>query len=162
MNKKRFILVATVILGVALAASPLASADRPIREELPAADATGQFCPDFAVLVHPTRNNEFITIFSSGAAVITGALRVEVTNLETGETIALNIPGPGHLNEDGSQLTGTGPWLLFDEEGGFGQGEPAQTLYTTGRFVLTFDDEGNIASFDRPNHVVDICAALAE
>lgn len=161
MNKKRFILVATVILGVALAASPLASADRPIREELPATDVTGRFCEDFDVLVHPTRNNEFITIFSSGAAAITGALRVEVTNLETGETIALNIPGPGFLNEDGSQLTGTGPWLLFDEEGGFGQGEPAQTLYTTGRFVLTFDDEGNITSFSQPHHIVDICAALA-
>jgi len=161
MTHRTLILVATAVLGAALAVAPLASADRPIRVELPAADVSGQFCEDFPVLVHPTRNNEFITIFSSGAALITGALRVEVTNLDTGETIELNIPGPGRITEDGSTLIGTGPWLLFEEEGGFGEGSPAQVLFTSGRFVLTFDAEGNITEFTPPGHIVDICAALA-
>ena len=161
MRTKTLILVATALVGVAFAAVPLASADRPIRVEVPAADATGQFCEDFPVLVHPTRNNEFATIFSSGAVLVTGALRVEVTNLDTGETIELNIPGPGFFTPDGSTLIGTGPWLLFGEAGFLGEGSPAGVTFLSGRFVLTFDQQGNVTGFSARGHSEDICAALA-
>ena len=126
MRMKTLILGATVLVGVAFVAVPLASADRPIRVQVPAADATGQFCEDFPVLVHPTRNNEYATIFSTGATFVTGALRVEVSNLDTGETIALNIPGPGFFSPDGTTLIGTGPWLLYGEEDFIGPGSGAE------------------------------------
>ena len=161
MRTKTLILVATALVGVAFAAVPLASADRPIRVQVPAADATGQFCEDFPVLVHPTRNNEYATIFSTGAVFVTGALRVEVTNLDTGETIELNIPGPGFFSPDGTRLIGTGPWLLFGEAGFIGPGSPAGVLFVSGRFLLTFDDEGNVTGFSSRGHIEDICAALA-
>lgn len=161
MSRTVSILLAAAVLGVALAIAPLASADRPIRVQLPAADATGQFCEDFPVLVHPTRNNEYATIFSSGAVLVTGALRVEVTNLDSGETVELNIPGPGFFSPDGSRLTGTGPWLLFGEAGFLGPGSPAGVLFVSARFVLTFDSQGNVTSFTSNGHSEDICAALA-
>jgi hypothetical protein len=161
MSRKTLILVATAVLGVALAVAPLASADRPIRVQVPAADASGQFCEDFPVLVHATRNNEFATIFSSGAVLVTGALRVEVTNLDTGETIELNIPGPGFFSPDGSTLIGTGPWLLFGPAGFLGEGSPAGVTFISGRFVLTSDQEGNVTGFAARGHIEDICAALA-
>jgi hypothetical protein len=163
MNRKMVLLVATAVLGAALAVAPLASADRPIRIELDdPPDFTGQFCEDFMVHLHATRNNEVLTIFTSGAALITGALRFEVTNVETGETIELNIPGPGRFSEDGSTLIGTGPWLVFGEEGDLGEGSPPQTNFVTGRLVMTFDESGAVTSFSvLSGRVVDICAVLA-
>ena len=158
MNRKAVILVAAVV-GLALAAAP-ASAVAPIKEPLPAADVQGQFCEDFEVLVHPTRNKEFIKIFSSGAALVTGALRIEVTNLETGETVEVNVPGPGRISADGSTLIGTGPWLLFGEAGTFGEGSPAQINFIRGRFVGALD-EGVVTSFTAHGHIVDLCAVLA-
>ena len=96
-------------LGIALAIPSQASADRPIRIELvPPPDVSGQFCEDFMVRVHVTRFNEVATVFSNGETLITGALSAEVTNLDTGTTIALNIPGQGRVSADGSNVTATG------------------------------------------------------
>ncbi|HET7856095.1 MAG TPA: hypothetical protein VFL41_06520 [Gaiellaceae bacterium] len=163
MNGKGVLLVMVAVLGAALALAPLASADRPIRIVLDdPPDATGQFCEDFEVRVHTTRNNEVLTIFTSGAALVTGALRVEVTNVETDETIGLNIPGPGRFSADGSTLLGTGPWLVFGAEGDLGEDSPPQMNFVTGRLVLTFDETGSVSSFSvLSGRVVDICAALA-
>ena len=161
MRTKTLILVAAALVGVAFAVAPLASADRPIRVEVPAGDSSGQFCEDFPVLIHPTRNNEFATIFSSGATLVTGALRAEATNLVTGETIEYNIPGPGFFTPDGSTLIGTGPWLLWGEAGFLGPGSPAGVIFVSGRFVLTFDDQGNITGYSARGHSEDVCAALA-
>jgi hypothetical protein len=160
MRTKTLILVAALV-GVASAVAPLASADRPIRVQVPVADASGPFCEDFSVLIHPTRNNEYATIFSSGATLVTGALRVEVTNLETGETIELNVPGPGFFSPDGNTVIGTGPWLLWGEAGFLGPGSPAGVVFLTGRFELTFDEQGNVTGFTSQGRIEDICAALA-
>jgi hypothetical protein len=163
MSRTRLLLAAVIALGGAvLAVAPLASADRPIRVSLPASDSVGEFCEGFQVLVHPTQNNEFITIFSSGAALITGALKLEVTNLDTGETITLNVPGPARITEDGSALIATGPWLLFGEVGDLGPGSPAQVILITGSFVLNFDEQGNLTAITEvKGQTTDICAALA-
>ena len=163
MNRKKAVLLLVMAgLGAALALAPLASADRPIRIELDdPPNATGQFCEDFEVLVHTTRNNEVLTIFTSGAALITGSLRQEVTNVETGETIEYNIPGPGRFSADGSTLIGTGPWLILGEEGDLGEGSPPQVNYITGRFIITFDESGAVTGLKvLSGRVVDVCAAL--
>lgn len=163
MNRKAFVLVALIIATFALAMTPLASADRPIRLELvPPPDVTGQYCEDFMVRVHVTRFNEVATVFRNGETLITGALSSEVTNLDTGRTILLNIPGPGRVSADGGTVTATGPWLLFGEEGDLGEGSPAQVTYLVGRFTFTVDGNGQITHIsDVQGQTRDICAALA-
>jgi hypothetical protein len=94
--------------------------------------------------------------------LITGSLRQEVINVETGETIEYNIRGPGRFSADGSTLIGTGPWLVLGEEGDLGEGSPPQVNFITGRFIMTFDTSGAVASFRvLSGRVVDVCAALA-
>jgi hypothetical protein len=164
MKGKACVLVALIFAcAFALAMTPQASADRPIRIELvPPPDVSGQFCEDFMVRVHVTRFNEVATVFSNGETLITGALSAEVTNLDTGTTIALNIPGPGRVSADGSTVTATGPWLLFGEEGDLGEGSPAQVTYLSGRFTFTVDENGQITHVsDIRGRTQDICAALA-
>jgi hypothetical protein len=164
MKRMACVLVASIVAcSFALAMTPQASADRPIRVELvPPPDVSGQFCEDFMVRVHVTRFNEVATVFSNGETLITGALSVEVTNIDTGTTIPLNIPGPGRVSADGSTVTATGPWLLFGEEGDLGEGSPAQVTYLAGRFTFTVDENGQITHVsDIQGRTQDICAALA-
>lgn len=150
---------ALFVAAAAALLTPIAAADKPLREPVPFPDATGQFCEDFPVLVHATRNKGVAHIFSSGAVLLTGSLKVEVTNLETGETIALNVPGPGRFSADGTTLTGTGPWIFFGEAGFFGPGTPPELSLNSGRFVISLLD-GSFLS--RTGHRVDLCPLLAE
>jgi hypothetical protein len=124
----------------------------------PFPDATGQFCADFPVRVHVTENKEFAHIFSSGAVVITGTFKVEVTNLETGKTIAVNASGPGKIDADGTALTALGRLIGFGEAGFFGPGSPAQLFVHSGKLLISLVD-GTILS--ETGHRVDLCAALA-
>jgi hypothetical protein len=154
--------ISCVVLGLAAAALlvPTAAADQPIKEPLPFSDLTGQFCEDFQVLVHATDNKEVIHIFSSGVALITGVLKVEVTNLTTGETLALNISGPGKISPDGSTISGSGRWLLFGEAGQLGPGSGPGMILVAGRLTLALGPAG-IESMVLQGHIEDVCAALA-
>ena len=153
--------ISCIVLGLAAAALlvPTASADQPIKEPLPFSDLTGQFCEDFQVLVHATDNKEVIHIFSSGVALITGVLKVEVTNLETGKTLALNISGPGKISADGSTISGSGRWLLFGEAGQLPGSGPGMML-VVGHLTLALGPAG-IESIAVKGTTEDVCAALA-
>ena len=150
--------VAFAALAVAALLVPIAAADKPLKIPSEFPDATGQFCEDFPVLVHATTNKGFTHVFSSGAVLFTGSLKVEVTNLDTDETIALNISGPGKISSDGTTLTGTGPWLFFGEAGFFGPGSPPELSTNSGRFAINLADGSFIS---RVGHSVDLCALLA-
>src|SRR5262245_19924721 len=156
-------LAATVMFVAALAVAPLAAADPPIRVELtPPPDVSGQYCEDFEVGIHVTRFRQVATIFADGETLFTGQLTVEATNLETGRTVTLNVPGPGRFSADGSTMTATGPWLHFGEEGDLGEGSPPQVTYITGRFTFTVDENGQITEVsDIQGQTRDICAELA-
>lgn len=138
--------------------APVAAADKPLKEPLPFPDATGQFCEDFPVLVHATENRGTAHVFSTGAVAFTGTLKVEVTNLDTGKTIALNISGPGKISADGTTLTGSGPWLFFGEAGFFGPGSPPELSTNSGRIAISLIDGSFIS---RIGHSVDLCPVLA-
>jgi hypothetical protein len=87
-------------------------------------------------------------------------VRETLTNLDTGKTIVLNIEGPGslELNPDGSgSFTGTGPYLFYFHPSML---TPA-LFYTTGRFVITFDANGDRTSFESVGPIIDVCAELA-
>jgi hypothetical protein len=153
-----------MVLGALLAACaamalvPTAAADPPTREPLPFLEATGQFCTDFQVHIAATQNKEALTIFSSGAALVTGVLKVEVTNLSTGTSLVLNISGPGRFNVDGS-ISGAGTWLLFGEAGQLPGPDPG-LLLITGRISVTTGPAG-ITSFTVTGTQQDVCDALA-
>lgn len=60
------------------------------------------------MLIHITENNEYAKTFSSGATLVTGKFKGELTNLASGKTVPINISGPVS-----SRLTGT---LRFSED----------------------------------------------
>lgn len=155
-RKTLFSAVAALAMFLALTAP--AAAEKPVIEPAPFGEFTGQYCDDFAVRVRETTNRGKAIIFSSGAAVLTGTLKVEVTNLETGKTIALNISGPGKFTSDGTTLIGPGPWLLFGEPGFFGPGSPATLETNHGRLVI---DLVSGAILDRVGRRVELCPLLA-
>jgi hypothetical protein len=155
---RRTLAGAIAVAAVAALLVPTAGADKPVTVPSPFPDSTGRYCEDFDVLVHATTNNGTTHIFSSGAIAFTGALKVEVTNLDSGQTIALNISGPGRISTAGDVITGTGPWLFFGEAGFFGPGSPPDLSTNDGRFAISLADGSFIS---RIGHRVDLCALLS-
>ena len=154
---KRLIFVICLAVAAALLVPSVAAADQPIREGLPAENVTIQGSCAFDVDLQVLVNNEFITTFSDGRQLITGALKVRLTNVETGKSIDLNISGPGFItpHEDGSvtfQLSGRS--LVFD----LGLLE-----LTSGPAILEIDPSGTVVSYTTTSAAtVDLCAVLAD
>ena len=156
-----------VLLSVVLALlfTSAASADKPIKEPLPAEDLTLEDVCSFDVLVEITVNKEFIKTFSNGRQLITGAFRARVTNLDSEASLDLNIPGPGAFveNPDGSAtLISHGPWLLWFFPGDLGPGSPGQLFVNNGNFVQTFHADGRVTIDKQTGSQTDICAAVSE
>jgi hypothetical protein len=156
---QRAILFAALASAAAVLLVPAAAADPPVKVPLPFPPTSGPFCEDFDVLIEATDNKEVLHVFSSGVGLITGVLKVEVTNLSTQKTLALNISGPGKFSADGSTLTGSGRWLLFGEAGQLPGAEPGMNLIT-GHMLFELGPTG-ITSADIRGQVVDVCEALA-
>ena len=131
------------LAGLVVAAAivvPVAAASRPDIEPVPAEDFTlpADIC-GFEVGVDILANKEKAITFSDGSTMVTGALKMRLTNLgDPTRSIVLNIPGPGRFSESG--LKATGPWLFFFFPGELGEGSPAILAYTTGR--VRIDDAG--------------------
>jgi hypothetical protein len=144
---------------------------KPERVPLPDFTQTGGFpagvACDFAVAYEPVVNRLVATIFPADEngdvrQVVTGTLVLRLTNEETGESITVNISGPGTFtfHPDGSfTIESAGPWLQFD---------PTRTLsnsalnLTWGRVVLEVSADGSLAIFtSQRGRVEDVCAALA-
>ena len=148
-------LAALMLVGACMV--PAALADRPIREPVPATDATfpAEVC-GFEIQLEVLTNNEYILIFSDGRATVTGALKVRLTNLEDpAQSIVLNIPGPGFFDESGA-LTATGPWFWIFFPGDLGEGSPGVAFLTFGRVRL---DETGFHLL--AGQQIDLCAVLA-
>jgi hypothetical protein len=155
---RKTLITAVAALAMSLALTAPAAADKPIIAPSPFGEFTGEFCDEFPVRIRETTNRGKAIIFSSGATVVTGTLKVEVTNLETGKTVSLNISGPAMFSSDGTTLFGPGPWLLFGEPGFFGPGSPAILETNHGRLVI---DLGSGAIIHRVGRRVDLCPLLA-
>jgi len=159
---KRLIAIFSGIV-IALLFTSAASADRPARDFLPAGDFTlSGICP-FDVFVEIIENKEFISTFSDGRLLITGTFKVRVTNLDSDESLDLNISGPGFVipNPDGSvTLDAHGTWLFWFFPGDLGPGSPGRLFVNNGHFVETFAP-GGITIDKQTGSQQDICAALA-
>jgi hypothetical protein len=85
----------------------------------------GDVCSfDVGVVIHGGPGARQITFpdpLGNGAtSLLVGPLTATVTNLETDESLTVNISGPTHLNASGFPIRGTGGWLVFEPiaEGG--------------------------------------------
>jgi hypothetical protein len=152
----RSVLIAAV--ATLLFASTVAAA-KPSREFLPAPEdfvvAGGEGVCAFDVNIHFDINNEYVTDWTTADGqmvmeLITGALKVTVTNLDNGASLALNIPGPSHLRLDAAGdlilNAGVGPWLVW------GQGEEGLFFNRGNLDFYTGDFNGN---------QIEICALLS-
>ena len=159
MHVKPAVLALTVV--VALCAAAMASADPGTRTPAaPFDDVTVAGC-GFDVLVETVEWKVVSTTFSNNASPVveidTGVAKVRLTNLETGESIAVNISGPRVVKvfSDGSVvLADEGPWIHWDLPG-----LPA-IFQTLGRVTITIDAAGNV-TIDGNGRIVDLCAPLA-
>jgi len=116
----------------------------------------------------PVANNETTTTYPADAngdvrVLITGTLKLQLTNVDTGKSIVVNVSGPGTvvLHPDGSaseDLRGNDLVLFFP---GATPAGPATYLFT-GHTILSFDPAGNetlVSTTD--NSPLDVCAALS-
>jgi hypothetical protein len=156
--------VLRLCLGLALGAAMLVSAAGPVAAAKP--DRSPTESDDFTlsgfcgvdILVETLANNAHDTTFfdrdgNPTRSETNGRLVIRMTNVETGTSITLNIPGPGRFVEDADGLTVVtrGPWMLFF----------AGELFTIhGHGVFRIDAAGETIVSLR-GHVVDLCPILA-
>jgi len=93
---------------------------------------------------------------------VVGSFHGTLTNVETGDSIQLNFSGPGRIDPDTFDLSGTGPWLIG------GPDDPTTTenegflVFVRGQVVATTDSETGVVTIESTTgQVTDICAALA-
>jgi hypothetical protein len=159
MIRKLVLATALVVVGSGAGLASLAAADRPTKEPLPSEDASGQFCDDFTVLIHPIENKGFLLSFSDGRVFGAGQLKIELTNLESGKTIVVNASGPIFLSADGATITLKGATLLAGPPGFFGPGSDARLTLGGGRTVI---DLATGAILSETGHSTDLCPILAD
>jgi hypothetical protein len=108
--------------------APTATADKPLKEPLPppedAIHPAGLVCP-FPLAEEVVSDRGKSITFSDGSQLVTGTLKERLTNLDTGESIVVNVSGPGKFTVEGDVLHvfGRGAWLLVataEEPGGPG------------------------------------------
>jgi hypothetical protein len=144
----------------------LSAIGKPSRSPLPAGDfeaPAGLFC-SFGVLVETIVNNQVLTTFpqeSNGDIVqlATGAFVTRLTNTSTGESITVNISGPGRFttHPDGSAtLEFSGRWFLA-----FLENAPAKAFISSGRVVASAAPGGPVTIVSQSGQVEDVCALLS-
>jgi hypothetical protein len=161
------------LLGCGLVAGALVSAgaalgDRPTKEPSPLTPVSfpaGDLCT-FPVTWEPVVSDGFTITFVDSEGNFRwlfggGHLVVRITNDSTGQSIELNISGPGKIteNDDGTlTLEGGGPFLL----GFLPSDTPASTmLLVKGRVVLRIDPStGQLTLVSHRGTSEDLCASL--
>jgi hypothetical protein len=155
MTRSLRLLVAAAL--VALLAATAASGARPVREPIFFEDFLAEgICP-FPVLIEVTANKEFVTFFKDGRIHVTGKLFARVTNLNSDESLDLNISGPALISAESERLHGRGLFIAFPED----VGGPGLVL-TTGRVDVIRGEDGFVDEFDVRGRSIDVCAALAQ
>lgn len=161
----RRVLISLVTLAtfILVSASP-AAAVPPRHEPLPPQDDFIISDCGFDLLLHELMNNGILTTFfdQEGNVVrvhISGAAKIRLTNVQTGESLDLNVSGPGTATPqpDGSvDFVGQGAWLRW----GYSN-RPGEVLFTKGRFEVLFTPEGEAILTDPAPYETDMCDVLS-
>lgn len=158
--------IGALLALVALTLVPVAAADKPSREIIPAPDdmVIGDQCA-FPVLGHIDGYEIDTTFFDNAGNPfrLRGAFpanRSTFTNLDTGKSITVAATGSFHRTfaPDGTSfamVTGTGAWL-----GNPVTGEPG-IWFQRGRVSATLDPDGNPTSVNSTGTLVNLCFQLA-
>lgn len=140
---------------VALSFVSVAGAERPVRQFVPASDFTLTGSCSFDVAIHIVADKEYGLTFSDGATLITGALKVELTNVsDPTKSVSLNIPGPGltTVSGDGTvTIDARGNWLFF---------YPGALVFATGHMTFTSGPAGTTLE-QLGGTSTDMCSVLA-
>lgn len=158
-------LVASVLL--ALLVLPV-GATAPIRDDAPALNTTLTGVCAFPVEFVTLANKEKLLTFFDRAGVPTrqigtGALKVRLTNLETGTTLVVNISGPVFIapHADGSATVELGGRSLLYLRQGIDR-PPAGITLNAGRLVFAVDAAGAVTAIvSQSGTQRDLCAELA-
>jgi hypothetical protein len=79
-----------------------------------------------------------------------GKIKATFTNLESGGSTSISIPGPGFLDTSGLPIVGTGPWVIF---------VPGRILYLVGHIRFRPTSYGvDVASLR--GRMLDLCTVL--
>jgi hypothetical protein len=131
---RRVLAVAALIALIGAGASaPVSAASPPTITKFPSGTIDlgniNDFLPADAcpfpvdVVIHVLGGARVIMFNGQGiafAGISTGAIKADITNLDTGQTVTVNISGPGFVNGDGLPVLGHGPWAIYEPaaEGG--------------------------------------------
>jgi hypothetical protein len=97
MTFRRPLFVVCAAAFLAVFAGSAAHGAQPIREPLVIEDADFDNLCKFPVRIEITANKEYVKFFSDGRLLVNGKLFVRITNLETGESMDVNVSGPAHV-----------------------------------------------------------------
>jgi hypothetical protein len=150
----------SVVLTLLLAGAALA--DKPVRTPAPPAeDATIEGACDFPVALEVLKDNVFETSFSDGRQRTSGAIRVRLTNVDSGTSLVANASGPAWVTETETtvEFFGQGSTVLFM----FPTDEPASGVFLyQGNLHSVFDvASGSFTVASSTNPPRDLCADLA-
>jgi hypothetical protein len=159
----RLIFVSLVAAGIL---APVAAADPPEHIPLPGSEPfVIEGSCDFPVLLEEVANRTKLTIFSDGREVVTGQLKVRLTNLDDpSNSLVFNISGPGITtprDDGGFRLKATGAWRWFFAPGELGAGSPGMLVTTHGQARLVGTGEGELSFELLSGTQREVCPRLA-
>jgi len=162
---RRILTILVTAIGFAILAPPV-GAGPPSRALLPVPedsirDDLCAFPVEFQFLQWGAKSTTHEDGTGTLVTITTGVAKVRLTNLDSGESLDLNISGTGMLRvrpDSSFVFTGNGPWLFSDVPPGLGL---PPLFWTSGHFQVNADTQGNLVSFERVGSLVDLCEALA-
>ncbi len=167
---RRVAVLCGVAVVVALMSTTPAMAKAPTREFLPLPDriVLRNVCPDFRIVADILVNREYGITFTDANGdpirmITQGSLVVRLTNPENGESIVLNISGPGELvfHADGSSTqTARGTWFLFCFEGQLGAGMSGPGFVNSGQVVFVNNADGTATILSQTGTMEEVCVTL--
>jgi hypothetical protein len=156
------VLITSLLMGQAFVMVGTAGAVPPVRVplsfppggiDLPA----GAYCPWAGHIDADTLKEKITTFFDQQGNVakimITGALKITVTNVETGGSLSLNIPGSSVFDPETSTLVYRGLNVIFPV--------PGQMPLVSGQVVVSVAPDGTQSILSVEGTTVDLCAQLA-
>jgi hypothetical protein len=168
MRRAAALCAVAVLITLTFAMS--ATAKAPTREFLPLPDriVLRNVCPDFRIVADILVNREYGITFTDANGdpirmITQGSLVVRLTNPENGESIVLNISGPGELvfHADGSSTqTARGTWFLFFFEGQLGGGMSGTGFVNSGQVVFVNNADGTATILSQTGRMEDVCVTL--